>query len=573
MAGDDPDIDRLIEEGLARYGAGDLDGALLVWEQALAIDPDNAQANSYVDYVRMNYELLTSEANREEDAPFGIGEYEAEYHIEIMPGEPSEPGTPRTSLHLDPLEEGWFIEPESGHRNGDQARTMSSDFPQITLELDEDTVARPRGVTQQDEISFEDNTREYPGGKGNPSSDLLERAGDPITAEFHGEETPPFGQLADFQTPTGGWVTHVRKRDLGFVQPTASEPERPRNKSSGPPELKMTLRTPEAVDVPPPADSDIELSYEPPGPGDADLIASLPSPTPVHGVRLIEDASGSGPTRELHGPARTPGATQPPVSRSRTSDFGPQPTGDFSQQRTEKLPSSSVHVAELPQRDMPTGKLPAMTRPPAKRPSDEVPPLPLMSAPTRDLGIRPGPRPASEEDTFHRAVPRALDIVSDARAAELEDPVDTRTVQILADVDAGVSGAESKEDRTRRRITTLFERASAWQQNGDVERAVAAVDLALSEDPNSALAQKLIHRNRDVMMAVLTAFLGELERVPELARPLHELANAPISPRAAFLLSRVDGILSLDEILDVSGMPRIEAMRYLCQLFLRGILR
>ena len=75
------------------------------------------------------------------------------------------------------------------------------------------------------------------------------------------------------------------------------------------------------------------------------------------------------------------------------------------------------------------------------------------------------------------------------------------------------------------------------------------------------------------MMTVFQAFLGDLERTPVLARPLHELAGAPISPRAAFLLSRVDGLLSLDEILDVSGMPRLEAYRYLCQLFLRGILR
>jgi hypothetical protein len=195
----------------------------------------------------------------------------------------------------------------------------------------------------------------------------------------------------------------------------------------------------------------------------------------------------------------------------------------------------------------------------------------MVSAPTRDLGIRP-PRASSEDETtLHRQ--RALDAtVSDASPPEF-DPVDTRTERILADVDSGVTGNESKEDRTRRRITTLFERASEWQQSGDFERAVAAVDLALSEDPNSALAQKLIHRHRDIMTNVLAAFLGELERIPVLARPLHELANAPISPRAAFLLSRVDGILSLDEILDVSGMPRLEAMRYLCQLVLRGILR
>ena len=111
------------------------------------------------------------------------------------------------------------------------------------------------------------------------------------------------------------------------------------------------------------------------------------------------------------------------------------------------------------------------------------------------------------------------------------------------------------------------------ERAGELDKAVAAVDLALSEDPNSALAQKLIHRNRDTIMTVFQSFLGDLERQPQLARPLHELASAPISPRAAFLLSRIDGTLSIDEILDVSGMPRLEAYRHLCQLFLRGILR
>ena len=57
-----PEIDQLIEEGLTLYGQGDLDAALLAWEKALAADPENAQASSYVDYVRQNYDLLTGEA-------------------------------------------------------------------------------------------------------------------------------------------------------------------------------------------------------------------------------------------------------------------------------------------------------------------------------------------------------------------------------------------------------------------------------------------------------------------------------------------------------------------------------
>jgi len=61
------DIDSLIEDGLDRYGSGDLDGALMSWEKVLAIDPANAQANSYVDYVRQNYELLAEGSVRSED--------------------------------------------------------------------------------------------------------------------------------------------------------------------------------------------------------------------------------------------------------------------------------------------------------------------------------------------------------------------------------------------------------------------------------------------------------------------------------------------------------------------------
>jgi hypothetical protein len=153
------------------------------------------------------------------------------------------------------------------------------------------------------------------------------------------------------------------------------------------------------------------------------------------------------------------------------------------------------------------------------------------------------------------------------------DAIDARAAQILDQVDADAPGGETKEDRTRRRITDLIERAQAWSGITELDKAVTALELALSEDPSSALAQKLIHRNRDVILTIFQNFLGDLERQPALARPLHELGSARISPRAAFLLSRIDGTLTIDEILDVSGMPRIEAYRHLCQLFLRGILR
>ena len=107
------EIDRLIEQGLTLYGEGDLDGALLLWERVLVIDPENPQANSYVEYVRLNYDLLTTNGNTEDSGPFGIGDGEPEYQIEILPGEDLEPAA-AAPLYMDARDEGWVIGDEAG---------------------------------------------------------------------------------------------------------------------------------------------------------------------------------------------------------------------------------------------------------------------------------------------------------------------------------------------------------------------------------------------------------------------------------------------------------------------------
>jgi hypothetical protein len=166
--------------------------------------------------------------------------------------------------------------------------------------------------------------------------------------------------------------------------------------------------------------------------------------------------------------------------------------------------------------------------------------------------------------------------VAEATNSEIRlpfDPIDARNGQILDEIDDGAPPNESASDQTRRRISVLLDRAVAWNHDGDTEKAVCAVELALNEDPNSAVAQKLITRHRDLIMSVMQSYLGNLERQPQLAKSLQDLQNAPMSPRAAFLLSRIDGTLTIDELLDVSGMPRLEAFRHLCQLYLRGVLR
>jgi hypothetical protein len=633
------EIDRLIEQGLSLYGEGDIDGALLLWERALLIDPDNPQANSYVEYVRINYELLTGDGNTEHSGPFGIGDDDPDYQIEILPGDEVGPIAP-TRRFSEARDEGWMIGDEHGAASQRPIGPVT-----LELEADEPPPVEPASFDNMltgEAISFDDATREYPGGAGRPAVALLgDGAAFPALidpADFVPEVTPAFGSVADLQTPPGfgSEVTEMRRRDLGFVQPAA-----PRT-ASGPPELKMTLRTPSQVMPVIAAASDLHRAPTADGddavPGHDALALELdpPPPPPDSGPAYasldLDLAPGLGASALDLGP---PLETRPTTERAPGA-----PDADPALPALAALPRSPVPEPAplgVPTREFPDKPVAVRAAPPADDP--------MVSAPTRDLGLRVpgitaagsarGGGPASAalgpvRDSGPAGAPpggvspsiAARDAFGAATAAisgssrepglgggpveparerrlgteeettrELEiqklrkghvtgrpqvpamDPIDARSAEILEGIDRDAPAVETREERTRRRITALLDRATEWGRGSDLERAVTAVDLALSEDPNSALAQKLVHRNRETIMNAFQGFLGDLERAPALARPLHELGSAPISPRAAFLLSRVDGTLSLDEILDVSGMPRLEAYRYLCQLFLRGILR
>ncbi|MEP6862408.1 MAG: hypothetical protein ABJE66_17415 [Deltaproteobacteria bacterium] len=627
------DIDRLIEEGLNRYGTGDLDGALLIWEQALAIDPDNAQANSYVDYVRVNYDVLRTDSglgiSTDGAAPFGI-EDEPEYIIEITRGELPPPDAP---MYMEPTDEGWFIEEEQTHelfartRSGGRIepppRTISADLAPKHIELEADEppeleLAPPAPQRAPSaEVNFDSATREY-GSDDRKATEQTPQRDTPN--EFLEDTGSGSGAFRLEATPAGfsNVDTEIRKRDLGFVKPSVV----PSGLSPAP--LEVRLRTPSA---PPPAAApagDLELggagrsepttselgktargippvsrtpapSHPPPTrtPTEDDLIASLPSPrrvTPLRGSQPPPmDPAPRIPTRELPDQTRPPAAT--PTDRAETKqgddedialpnastrDLGLRPLGSaMTSSAGDNDFAVSAPTKDLGLRMPDAGRAkPVTKRPPSVFPDED--------APTRQSDARQIREDHSTQKlkAIKKASPTGTPTGGSSEGTRKDivlpfDPIDARTSQILDAIEppGTAPDGETKEDRTRRRITALIERSTAWSAAGELDKAVAAVDMALSEDPDTALAQKLVHRNRDAIMNIFQLFLGDLERQPQLARPLHELATAPISPRAAFLLSRIDGTLSIDEILDVSGMPRLEAYRHLCQLFLRGILR
>jgi hypothetical protein len=128
------------------------------------------------------------------------------------------------------------------------------------------------------------------------------------------------------------------------------------------------------------------------------------------------------------------------------------------------------------------------------------------------------------------------------------------------------------DEAVKARMSWLIERASRESQAGRFLLAVVALDLALEEHADSAVAQKLIHSNRELLFEVYRNFLGDPTRVPQLPMPMHRMPVAELDHRAAFLLSRVDGSLTIEDVLDVSGMARLDALRHVVRLLLRGLM-
>ncbi|HEX8951177.1 MAG TPA: hypothetical protein VF945_04995, partial [Polyangia bacterium] len=108
--------------------------------------------------------------------------------------------------------------------------------------------------------------------------------------------------------------------------------------------------------------------------------------------------------------------------------------------------------------------------------------------------------------------------------------------------------------------------AEAALQAGDLGAAVDACEAALAEV--GGLDGQVARDHLPLVEQIYGAILG----APKLdARvPKHGKAMGDLEPRSAFLLSRIDGAMSVEDVLDVSGMPRLEALRVMALLVRRG---
>jgi hypothetical protein len=131
------------------------------------------------------------------------------------------------------------------------------------------------------------------------------------------------------------------------------------------------------------------------------------------------------------------------------------------------------------------------------------------------------------------------------------------------------SSAPSSEVSSEVLVLGMWARAVQLMGDGDAAAAAATADDAMDR---GAAGEALARNEAPALCRLFELALVDLRQIPLLAMPLAHIATKELDHRAGFLLSRIDGLLSFDDIVDVSGMSRLDALRLLSRLVRLGFI-
>jgi hypothetical protein len=109
-------------------------------------------------------------------------------------------------------------------------------------------------------------------------------------------------------------------------------------------------------------------------------------------------------------------------------------------------------------------------------------------------------------------------------------------------------------------------RAALNENRAGPASLAAEMALQLSERAPPPGVDDLIDQSLALFERAFRAFMGNPHACPIRALPTETISDYGLDQRAAFLLSRMDGMTSMADLIDSSGMPRFDAVRVMASL-------
>ena len=163
--------------------------------------------------------------------------------------------------------------------------------------------------------------------------------------------------------------------------------------------------------------------------------------------------------------------------------------------------------------------------------------------------------PATPEDTFYD--PKSP---SDDPGILIDDPVEFQA-------------SEQRPAPPRRSTSSLAGDPAAMLEEGrrryqlhDFQGAIEVLEAIPAEASETGEARNLTASSRRQMLKMYESKIGDFEQIPQVLISSEEIIWLNLNHRAGFILSQIDGSVTYEDIISLSGMPRLDTVQILSEL-------
>jgi hypothetical protein len=243
--------------------------------------------------------------------------------------------------------------------------------------------------------------------------------------------------------------------------------------------------------------------------------------------------------------------------------------GDVPEAAAEGLPADDDPISGLQQRHTPESALPSFREP---LPDDDLPPV--LGRPRASSRAPKVTRPTVEKSkaSWRSTGVRRTTPKRPILELELDDIPSTRPPpEPKADaLEATLPERPPPEPPTPEPFPLSRPQTSPEvlemrdrYATGDFTGALVVADAVLESNPDHEEARRCRERCTETLSAMYLARLGSPTQAVHVVVPSDQIRWLSLDHRAGFLLSLVDGTSTIEELLDISSMPRLDTLRIL----------
>ena len=121
-------------------------------------------------------------------------------------------------------------------------------------------------------------------------------------------------------------------------------------------------------------------------------------------------------------------------------------------------------------------------------------------------------------------------------------------------------------EELRRQMTERFD-------VGDYSGALQVADKVLELEPEADDASMIRLRSRGTLMQMYESRIGSLKKIPVCAVSQEDIMWRNMDATSAFIAANIDGIVTFEDIIDISTVSRFDTCRILSRLLQEGIIK